>query len=52
MHEKIKDFLHKTGTTHAPEHALSEVDGQHHTDLHTIESKHMEGKKHHHDMDI
>jgi len=52
MHEKMKEILGKMGTTHAPGHIMEDHAGQHHQDMHEIEKKHSEGKRHHHDVEI
>lgn len=46
MHERAKDVLSKTGTSHAPENPMHEHAGISHKELHEIEGKHMAGKKH------
>lgn len=51
MHEKVKDFLHKTGTSHTPGH-MGEETGHTHAHMHEIEGKHFEGKKHHHEAGL
>lgn len=47
MHEHIKEFLKKTGTSHHEDHALSEHDGMSHREMHEIEGEHFHEKKHH-----
>ena len=46
MHERAKDILSKTGTSHAPESSMQEHSGMSHKELHEIEGKHLSGKKH------
>ena len=46
-HSKYKEDLKKMGTTHG--HPVTEDHGHHSNALHDIESKHLEGKKHHRD---
>ena len=50
MHEKAKETLGKIGTSHAPGNPMHEHSGLSHKEMHEIEGKHLEGKKHHHEM--
>ena len=52
MHEKVKDFLHKTGTTRAPNTIRDEHSGMHHKEMHEHEKIHFEGKKHHRETEL
>ncbi len=51
MHDKYKADLKKMGTSHGS-HDMAGHHGQHHTDLHAIESHHSMGKKHHREEEI
>lgn len=52
MHEKVKDFLGKTGTSHATEHELNDEAGQHHTELGEFEKKAFSDKHHHTESEL
>lgn len=52
MHEKAKEFLGKIGASHRPDTKITEEHGMAHKEMHGIEGKMFEGKKHHKDMEI